>query len=452
MVLTPVGARNSEWERHPHLSVTPQTPIHFTVTLAQRNLDWLQAEALVVSDPASPKYGTSYSIEAIARHLAPPPAVLDEVYAWLMSIHPTVTVTLGQSRDVFFVEAPVFALEKALQTQFSFWRHRASRRVVLRTLDLPETYTAHVPPAVAAAIDCWLGVHDFFSYPSEKKQLRRLLATAHSPTPSSSAPDILPPIASGASTLSVSAVVYCANGLRTQNATQPCADYPPMVSVLVLQVADRDNVWSETVQLVPAGHCIADAAVAGVVCTFSPTTIPAFQRVTLSAWAIWANGIEGDKGTFVTPFSPSDWTTPQLIHQLYGIPTNIRGHNPHNSQCVVAFEEQYISLGDLFKYYDLVGLPHQPVTIIGPNDPSQPGGESTLDIQSITGVAPGVPTTFWSFGGNVKAPGGYILEFFIALNNDTNAPLVSSISCTSIFLFLFSFSFFSATHFVDFAP
>jgi tripeptidyl-peptidase-1 len=47
-----------------------------------------------------------------------------------------------------------------------------------------------------------------------------------------------------------------------------------------------------------------------------------------------------------------------------------------------------------------MGLPNQTnlVSVTGPNDATQPGGEATLDIEFIMGVAGNTPTTFWSLG------------------------------------------------------
>jgi hypothetical protein len=64
---------------------------------------------------------------------------------------------------------------------------------------------------------------------------------------------------------------------------------------------------------------------------------------------------------------------------------------------VVAFEEQYISFNDLNMFFDYLGLPRERPMIVGQNDPSNPGGESTLDIQYVMGVGAGVNTTFWRY-------------------------------------------------------
>jgi hypothetical protein len=80
-----------------------------------------------------------------------------------------------------------------------------------------------------------------------------------------------------------------------------------------------------------------------------------------------------------------------------------------NVQSVVAFELQYISLNDLTNFFDAVGIvfackivfsftrvisivadpigmPYQEPIIQGHNDPTNPGGESTLDIQWVMGI------------------------------------------------------------------
>ncbi len=90
-------------------------------------------------------------------------------------------------------------------------------------------------------------------------------------------------------------------------------------------------------------------------------------------------------------------------------------------QSVAEFLDQYYSPDDLEMFFKFMGLPNQPVNVIGPNDPSNPGeglctfalpvhfnthpsnfpigGEASLDIQYIMGLAPNVSTTFWSLPG-----------------------------------------------------
>jgi len=66
------------------------------------------------------------------------------------------------------------------------------------------------------------------------------------------------------------------------------------------------------------------------------------------------------------------------------------------------------------------------VTFQGPNDPTNPGGEASLDIQYLMGLAP-VETMFYSNGDlyNGQEP---FLEWTVFMANQSNPPVVQSIS------------------------
>ena len=142
-----------------------------------------------------------------------------------------------------------------------------------------------------------------------------------------------------------------------------------------------------------------------------------------------------------------------------------------------AFEEQYINDGDLSAFLNMHGLPPNSYTLIGSNNQVSPsrhtpvtrpsrahlksrdthltqsdaGGESTLDIQTIMGVAPNVQHFFWSVGGPGKieqqrgthtrthtplkvgagpakppGQGAYILEWAKEVQDMQNPPLITS--------------------------
>jgi tripeptidyl-peptidase-1 len=121
---------------------------------------------------------------------------------------------------------------------------------------------------------------------------------------------------------------------------------------------------------------------------------------------------------------------PQTVWNLYGIPNNFMILNPKYSQSVVEFEQQYYNPSDLSLFFDEMGIPgsETPVTVIGPNDPTSPGFESSLDIQWIMAMSPGIPTVFWSNAANGTDEVDDILTWALALGNTPNPPLVHSIS------------------------
>ena len=75
------------------------------------------------------------------------------------------------------------------------------------------------------------------------------------------------------------------------------------------------------------------------------------------------------------------------------------------------------------------GLPAStPVNILGPNNHTASGLESTMDIELILSVAPGVNSTFWLGPYNDTLHRAWVLHFLASLNNNTSPPLVNSIS------------------------
>jgi hypothetical protein len=87
-------------------------------------------------------------------------------------------------------------------------------------------------------------------------------------------------------------------------------------------------------------------------------------------------------GIYGSGFAPSPYVTPNTIFERYSVPISTRGTVSMNSQCVVAFEDQFIDVaGDLRNFARDMGIKYIQPTIDGLNDPTQPGGESTLDIQ-----------------------------------------------------------------------
>jgi tripeptidyl-peptidase-1 len=98
--------------------------------------------------------------------------------------------------------------------------------------------------------------------------------------------------------------------------------------------------------------------------------------------------------------------TPLKIHQRYGVSGVPNPPPANNVQAVVSFLKQYYSPDDLSKFLAKFGLGNDVDGIanqIGPNDASNPGGEATLDVDYLTGVASGVETWVWSTAGTTPS-------------------------------------------------
>ncbi len=115
----------------------------------------------------------------------------------------------------------------------------------------------------------------------------------------------------------------------------------------------------------------------------SPTQyVPQFSRLKIQIQSTYTDNSQSDVGTYPTLFSTSSYSPPNAIFERYGIPDGTRATNPNNKQSVTAFEEQYIDVdGDLMMFFDAMGMPRMQPTVIGQNNQSNPGGESTLDIR-----------------------------------------------------------------------
>ena len=93
----------------------------------------------------------------------------------------------------------------------------------------------------------------------------------------------------------------------------------------------------------------------------------------------------------------SQGTTPSCIKGLYNVNNYVASSTSNTSLAVTGFLEQYIAPSDLTAFFTAYDPTHaRAAIIVGPNVPSNPGVEASLDIQYSMGVAPGVPVTFWS--------------------------------------------------------
>ena len=99
------------------------------------------------------------------------------------------------------------------------------------------------------------------------------------------------------------------------------------------------------------------------------------------------------------------WVVPQTLRSIYGIPATAVGTNPNNAMAVVEFGAiAGVSQTDLDTFNTLVDGPSNQFLnyTVGPFgfSPINPiDGESTLDVQYIMAVAPGVDCSFWTIDG-----------------------------------------------------
>jgi tripeptidyl-peptidase-1 len=118
--------------------------------------------------------------------------------------------------------------------------------------------------------------------------------------------------------------------------------------------------------------------------------------------------------------------TPAQIFAQYDISKESSPNCNKTAQTVAEFSGsnwlQSYSPADLTNFQRTYGLKEQPIAkLYGKNEPTQPTGEATLDIQYIMAAAQGVPTWFWGETGSY-------LDYLIHVQNVVDGPLVHSIS------------------------
>eukprot|EP01126_Amoeba_proteus_P006181 TRINITY_DN1214_c0_g1_i13.p1 TRINITY_DN1214_c0_g1~~TRINITY_DN1214_c0_g1_i13.p1 ORF type:complete len:540 (-),score=95.20 TRINITY_DN1214_c0_g1_i13:122-1741(-) len=118
--------------------------------------------------------------------------------------------------------------------------------------------------------------------------------------------------------------------------------------------------------------------------------------------------------------------TPTVIWQTFKT-GGLHGTNFNNTQAVAQFLGQYYAPSDLSTFSSQYSLPTAHVTVVGENDPTNSGGEATLDIEYITATAPGVSTYFWSTSGLHQGQERFVI-WAEGLNQRASIPWVHSAS------------------------
>ena len=440
-----VDARNSYIASHWHVAPTPAagSALHrLNLALTQNAAGVKQLKDFVarVSDPTSDIYAQYKSKDEIRAMLAPSDATLAQIEQELLEAG-ALEVEVSTAGDFVTVLLPVSAVQNLFETEtgkdvvLHVHTHAHSRRPLLRVAHgtgNPRFRSSHLRKHVQLVS----GLTDFPDYPKERRMAKhaakrnfrkRALDAAHKhkrfavsgaskaqQTCANSAPDF-GRLRSSQEDVSLSLIVYCSNGAATQDPVNLCSDNAPEVESFTLATSSRGTGIAQYVYQAKELTCKLNAAAGEVFCTLPTLSFDPWRHLKFAASTTFADGSTSPTTTYGAGLSPSSYVvsakqgraghqcmrplkfdrprsltrslcsvvqTPNSIFARYGVPLGTRGTNPRNSQAVVAFEEQYIDVTtDYPAFLKEMGIPNQAVTIVGQNDPTQPGGESTLDIQ-----------------------------------------------------------------------
>eukprot|EP01126_Amoeba_proteus_P044425 TRINITY_DN4935_c0_g1_i3.p1 TRINITY_DN4935_c0_g1~~TRINITY_DN4935_c0_g1_i3.p1 ORF type:complete len:619 (-),score=89.84 TRINITY_DN4935_c0_g1_i3:58-1914(-) len=330
----------------------------------------------------------------------------------------------------WFFSPPVLCVDTTasiLETKFFQFQHRITGKVEVRSL---HPYSLNME--VARDIDFVAGVHHFT--PQQWHHSRKV-TPVHVTSQADNSP-ILSYLVPGSEQLSVFVGIRCLDGdihstkcqsslkgvnvyldgavdsHQVQYECRPCSSWKGVYYSKCNQTNSLFNVSADTV----------------VYCLSTHSDLNNYESYKMQLSAVFAEG-ETQRFTYEGSVILSEWVTPQLLQQYYKITYGPQATNSATTQSVAEFLEQYFSKKDLQEWFSLMGLKNQEVArVIGPNDETLPGGEASLDIQYIMGVAQNVATTFWSIPGRNQDDQEPFLVWLLAIQNDPNPPLVHSIS------------------------
>jgi tripeptidyl-peptidase I len=369
-----------------------------------RNANWRRVDELTtaLSDPNSELYGLYLSLDEVASIVAPEDHVQDALYSWLQRFN-VASLDTVPCQDVFVATFNVADAERMLGVRFSMFEHRVNGRRLVRTMEAIDA--SRVPELLHDELMLVQGVHDFVPTTMRKGYREPTVASSASKKRSLAEPKITglrPGDRSFAITFEASAEQHMLGVLVAVESAVPTIRY----------ASER-----ESVPTCSRGSCRV---------TFDAA--PEFVPLKVSMRELYANAsssatVRADYPVVVTPF-----VVPKMLQELYTIPRGARVTNSNCTISVVEFEQQYTSSADLAQFFAGTGIEPGPVTFVGPNDQSNPGGEANLDIQQMMAMAPGAPMTFWSIKADSTAEIDDMLTWLYQLGNTTNPPLVNSAS------------------------
>ncbi|KAF2078698.1 hypothetical protein CYY_000069 [Polysphondylium violaceum] len=389
-----------KWETTNQVYGMSEEHMIFRVYLKQQNLDVLEQRVQDAANPNSQNYGQWMEISDITAIIAPTEHTRHTVEEWIHQYNP-VSLKYHPNLDSIKVVMKVKNVEKMLGVKIQHYQH-ANGNTILRSAVDPV-----LPAFVQNHIDLITGVSNF---PVIKSRIQTPTSVSDSSSSAQSGQRIIG-IKGMGEIIKITYAPAC-------NPSCGGKYFPIDVSVSpVLQPTDT----IKTLAVTPVCTVGTDGQ---VTCVAQATGIlyqPTFITI--------ADTVVGEVSTWNYPFVSNPVVVPQTIKHYYGIPDNYVVTNPEATQCVVEFEQQYYSPQDLSTFFNSMGLPDNTnVTVIGPNDVTNPGMEASLDIQYIMGISVGSPTTFWSIYANSSVEIDDILTWAIDIAGTTNPPIVNSLS------------------------
>lgn len=335
-----VDARNSYLSSHWSVAATPAPAsalhrLNLALTQSASGIKELREFVARVSDPTSENYAEYKTQAELRSMLAPSSSVLSQIETELLEAG-AIEVDTSSSGDFVTVLLPVSAVQALFETEdgkdvaLHVHTHAHSRRQLLRVAHhgsgSPRFRSAHLRKHVQLVS----GLIDFADYPKErrlakqaakrsfrkralsavaagaKKHKRSVVASKAQQTCANSAPDF-GRLRSSQEDVSLSLIVYCSNGVATQDPVNLCSDNAPEIESFTLATSSRGTGIAQYVYQAKELTCQLNQAAGEVFCTLPTLSFDPWRHLKFAASTTFADGTVSPTTTYGAGLSPSSY-------------------------------------------------------------------------------------------------------------------------------------------------
>ena len=380
---------NSHW-LDKEIKLHEDTIVTFYVALNYRNKDEMHNELLAISDPRHSLYGKHLSLEEFKYKYSPSIDAVYKVKDFFLGVgvnDEKVKVVENLSGGMIKVTAPVKSIEKHLSTKImalkAFDDNKHVRVLKASTaLVIPDNIHKHISfislntpfnPSFFGHKRMRTQSHKKFIQSTtnrigvlggNKEAILKFVVTC----PNGQDNDMNPPCNNDLSfTISVQSYAYLNNKTTYETTTDPIVFNPNTKKV-------QCYYFTDTISKPCDGTSISKCY-----CYTLLSPLPQYSRLIATITTTPGNVVQG----ISTPFFLTDTATAAFLSKLYNIPSGLTVRYGSN-QSVAEFYGQFYSNKDLYKFFELSGLPNATIptkNIFGdlPNNEQQPGGMNILN-------------------------------------------------------------------------
>ena len=390
-----LGAYPNLHDLDKEIKLQEDTVISFYVALNYRNKDEMHNELLAISDPRHSLYGKHLSLGEFNNKYGPSIDAIDEVKLFFLGLkmsYDKVKVVENLSGGMIKVTAPVKSIEKHLSTKINVLKADGGNEHVgifkaSAALSIPEKIHKHIS---FISLNTQFNPSFFGQKRMRTPSLKKFMQSALQSNTNRIG------VAAGNKEAFLKFLVTCPNGERN-NMNPPCNNDLNFTISVQSYAYSNNNVAYETM----TDPMIFKPNIKKVECYYNTKTVtapcdgtsilssdcycytvlsplPQYNRLVATLTTTPGDVVQG----ISTPFVLSDIATASFLSKLYNIPSGLSVKHGSN-QSVAEFYGQFYSNKDLYKFFQLSGLPNAtipPENVYGdlPNNQQQPGGMETV--------------------------------------------------------------------------